>query len=107
VIINALVRIEGKKGAAPSPFEQPSPNSSFWVLELALPKKEEKAQIRWLTVALKKQRKLIRQHTGERKDAVLFLGLSSRRAKPVVFGAAFVQVISDLGLGLEIYEEEA
>ncbi len=107
MITNALVRIEGKKGPAPLPFEKPNLNLGFWVLEMAVPKKEEKAQFRWIDASLRKHRKLIISHITGRSDGVLFLGLSSGRSKPVVLTPAFIQLLSDLGLGLEVYEEEA
>ncbi|HOF09875.1 MAG TPA: hypothetical protein PLV33_07765 [Opitutaceae bacterium] len=105
MITNALVRIDGKKGPVPSPFEKPNPNLSFWVLELAVPKKEEKAQIRWVATFLSRHRKHITPYLIGRSGGALFLGLSSGRSKPVVFEPAFIQLLSDLGLGLEVYEE--
>ena len=107
MITNALVRIDGKKGPVPLPFEKPNPNRGFWVLELAVPKKEEKAQFRWIAASLKKYRKFIAAHVTGRSGGALFLGLSSGRSKPVVFEPAFIQLLSDLGLGLEVYEEGA
>jgi hypothetical protein len=103
VITNALVRIDGKKSSPPPPFEKPNPKQDFWVLELVVPKKEQRAQFRWVAAFLGKHR----THISGRNGGVLFLGLSSRRSKPVVFEPAFIQLLSDLGLGLEIYEEEA
>jgi hypothetical protein len=105
VITNAVVRIDGKKGTAPLPFVRPKRNLCFWVLELTVPKKDEKAQFRWLATALKKYRKIITPHVTGRSSGALFLGLSAGRSKPVVFRPAFIQLVSDLGLGLEVYEE--
>jgi hypothetical protein len=107
VITNALVRIDGKKSTASRPFEKPNPKQGFWVLELAVPKKDERAQFRWVAAFLRKHRALITPHITGRSGGVLFIGLSSRRSKPVVFEPAFIQLLSGLGLGLEFHEEEA
>jgi hypothetical protein len=89
------------------PFERPSPDLSFWVLELAVPKKGEEIQFRWIAAFLRKHRKFITPHIIGRSSGVLFIGLSSSRSKPVVFEPAFMRLLCSLGLGLEVYEEEA
>jgi hypothetical protein len=103
VITNALVRIDGKKGSPSLPFEKPNSKQSFWTLEVAVPKKEEKAQFRWVAAFLRKRRTHITGQSG----GVLFLRLSSGRSRPVIFEPAFIQLLSDLGLGLEVYEGKA
>ena len=104
MLANALIRIEGRRKALPAPFELVDPQRHVWVLELAVPKRAERDQLRWLATALAKKQTLFSRHTIA-KGATLHLAFSSKMLRPHHLDPTLLQVITGLALGLEFYED--
>ena len=102
LVTNALLRIENPAGTPPPPFECPSPNADFWVLELcdkstALEKWQSKTE----PILLSHLRK-VRKWT--KFGAKSFLHVQTYHPVsmcPAVFSPTFLVVLTKLNCTLE------
>jgi hypothetical protein len=102
MITNALLRIDGVKGLAPTLFEKSSDEHDYWVLEVALPPIREKDQITTLTRALKKAKKDYARQVSPQSQVSLHLAFTGRTAAPTKIDAGIIAILADMGADLEI-----
>lgn len=99
--MNALLRLEGVNGTPSPPWENPSANGTYWVLELSsLPEPLSDWQKR-IVPLVAEQRSFILGHVVNGARAVLFVETVSHAPSPAVFGEELIDLLSDCSASIE------
>lgn len=103
-LTNALLRVDGLVSEEPKlPFERPAPNKNLLVLEFSQLQTTETAFTE-IQTQLNLHAEEIRKFQQGGAEVSLFLEFRNSLG-PLVIEAAFLKILADMGIGLEVYSE--